>query len=261
MENSLGICTLSVIPVRLESKHSSEMISQILFGETFTILNQSENWYQIKTDLDNYEGWVEEKQITLIDDLYAHQLKTSQQFLTSEASCLILKGNLKEQLHLTAGSTLPLFSEGKFKIGQEHYQVTSSNVFVPNQEDFETDVQETAKNFLNVPYFWGGRTHFGIDCSGFSQIVFKMLGFAIPRDAWQQAEFGKTVDFLIEAKAGDLAFFDNEEGKITHVGIMLNNSQIIHASGKVKIERIDNQGIFSVEQNKYTHRLRIIKRV
>jgi cell wall-associated NlpC family hydrolase len=260
MENSLGICTLSVVPMRGEAKHSSEMISQILFGETFSVLAQADNWYQIKTDLDQYTGWVEEKQVTFIDDLYAHQVKVNDQFLTSEASTLVLKGNLKEQLYLVAGSTLPLLDDSKFKIGKETYQVTSSNVFIPNQEDFETDLQETAKKFLNTPYLWGGRTHFGIDCSGFSQIVYKMLGIALPRDAWQQAELGKTVDFLIEAKAGDLAFFDNQEGRITHVGIMLNNSQIIHASGQVKIERIDNQGIFSVDQNKYTHQLRIIKR-
>ena len=119
----------------------------------------------------------------------------------------------------------------------------------------------TAKSFLNVPYLWGGRTHFGIDCSGFAQAVYRLQGITLKRDAYLQAEQGQTVDFLQEAKLGDLAFFDNEEGRITHVGMMLNNEQIIHASGKVKIYKIDMQGIYSAEQKKHTHKLRIVKRM
>jgi cell wall-associated NlpC family hydrolase len=118
-----------------------------------------------------------------------------------------------------------------------------------------------AKSFLNTPYLWGGRTHYGIDCSGFTQAVFKLRGFDLKRDAWMQAEQGTVVDFLAEAKLGDLAFFNNSEGKITHVGIMLNNEQIIHASGRVKIDRIDGQGIYSEELKRYTHKLRIVKRM
>jgi hypothetical protein len=260
MQNIFGICLLSVIPVRANPLHISEMTSQLIFGDTFEILEKQDPWVKIKNDFDGYEGWLVEKQIAYTDDLFIFKLKKESQFLTSEASTMILKGTLKEPLYLPAGSVLPFFEEGKFSINNDFYQVTSSNVFIPNKEEFESDVQETAKIFLNAPYLWGGRTHFGIDCSGFSQIVFKMLGIALKRDASLQAEQGKLVDFLTEAKAGDLAFFDNEEGKITHVGIMLNNSQVIHASGRVKIDRIDNQGIFAADQNKYTHKLRIVKR-
>jgi cell wall-associated NlpC family hydrolase len=260
MQNSFGICQLSIIPLRANPLHSSEMVSQILFGDTFEIIGKEGHWLKIKHTEDAYEGWLDEKQVTPIEHNIIEELKSEPQFLTNEVSTMILKGTLKEPFYLVAGSTLPFYTDGKFWIGREFYQVTSNNVFIPNHEDFEEDVQETAKMFLNAPYLWGGKTHFGIDCSGFSQIVFKMLGIQLNRDASQQAEQGKLVDFLTEAKAGDLAFFDNEEGKITHVGIMLNNSQIIHASGRVKIDRIDNQGIYSTEFQKYSHKLRIVKR-
>lgn len=260
MQYSFGICQLSVVPIRAFPQHSSEMISQLIFGDTFEILEHEGTWLKIKNDIDDYEGWLDEKQAKLMSQDEIESLKKESSFLTREVYAMLLKGNLREPIYLPVGSTLPFYDDGKCRIGDDIYQVTSSNVFIPNQEEFETDVQETAKMFLNAPYLWGGRTHSGIDCSGFSQMVFKMLGIALKRDAWQQAEQGQLVDFLTESKAGDLAFFDNEEGRITHVGIMLNNSQIIHASGRVKIDRIDNQGIFSAEQNKYTHQLRIVKR-
>lgn len=260
MKNSSAICFLSVIPVRAFPSHSSEMVSQVLFGETMQVLEKDDHWIKMQLDYDGYTGWVDEKQILYIDGFVTKQINDNVQFVSLDVNTMALKGNNKESFYFPAGSTLPFFSDGKCLLGSDFFQVTSSNVIVPNIEEFETDVQETAKRFLNVPYLWGGRTHYGIDCSGFSQIVFKMLGIKIKRDASEQAEQGRVVDFLSEAQSGDLAFFDNEDGKITHVGIMLNNSQIIHASGRVKIDMIDNQGILSIDQKKYTHKLRIIKR-
>lgn len=260
MKYSLGICQLSVVPIRIEANHRSEMVSQLIFGDTFEILEQEGQWLKIKNKADDYEGFVDENQVKGITIDFLNDLAKYSTFLTREVNVMLLKGNLREPIYVPAGSLLPFYEEGKCRIDQDTYQVTSNNIFIPNQEEFASDITETAKMFLNAPYLWGGRTHAGIDCSGFAQIVFKMLGIQLKRDASQQAEQGKLVDFLTESKAGDLAFFDNEEGKITHVGIMLNNSQIIHASGRVKIDRIDNQGIFSAEQNRYTHRLRIVKR-
>ncbi len=260
MENFIGTCILSSIPLRAKPSHQSEMISQLLFADVFEAFEQQDEWLQIKTQSDAYIGWIDAKQAIALTADVSEGLNIDSNFLTNEVNTLVLKGTAKSPVYLHAGTALPNYNEGKFSLASERYQVISSNVFMPNAEDFEGSVMETAKMFLNVPYLWGGKTHAGIDCSGFSQIVFKMLGLNLNRDAWQQAEQGEIVDFLTEAKAGDLAFFDNAEGKITHVGIMLNNSQIIHASGRVKIDRIDNQGIFSSDQNKYTHQLRIVKR-
>ena len=122
-------------------------------------------------------------------------------------------------------------------------------------------MQEIAQSLLNVPYQWGGRSPMGMDCSGFTQVVFKILGKKLLRDAWQQAEQGVLVNFIEEIQPGDLVFFDNEEGRIIHVGIALANHKIIHASGCVRIDNLDHHGIYNTETRKYSHNLRIIKRV
>ncbi len=155
---------------------------------------------------------------------------------------------------MPVGSSLVFLKGTTCQIGDEKFEIIGEI-----GETAKLDI--TAKSFLNTPYLWGGRTHYGIDCSGFTQAVFKLQGIHLRRDAWMQAEQGETVDFLAEAKMGDLAFFDNAEGKITHVGIMLNNEQIIHASGRVKIDSMDSQGIYSEELKRTTHKLRIIKRI
>jgi hypothetical protein len=160
---------------------------------------------------------------------------------------------------LYPGSNLTQLEQGVCSLGSEKFMV----MFTPKKTTaFHTaeDVVTNALFFQNVPYLWGGRNLFGLDCSGFVQIVYKLNGIQLKRDAWQQAEQGTDVNFLPQVKAGDVAFFDNEEGRITHVGIMLNANEIIHASGKVRIDPIDDQGIYNVELGKYTHHLRIIKR-
>jgi cell wall-associated NlpC family hydrolase len=125
----------------------------------------------------------------------------------------------------------------------------------------KSDLINTAYMYLNAPYLWGGKSVFGIDCSGFTQMVYKLNGYKLLRDAAQQASQGEVLSFIEESEPGDLAFFDNEEGKIIHVGIMLENNYIIHASGKVRIDRLDHLGIYNAELNRHTHRLRVIKKI
>ncbi|MBT0552148.1 hydrolase Nlp/P60 [Riemerella anatipestifer] len=233
---SRAVASVSVVPVRSESSDKAEIITQVLYGESVEILSQEGNWVHIKMDFDGYEGWVDVKQFKIISDENISESKTN----------LVKKPFLEygfgdEKLLLSIGSEI--------EADVEETEVMNIRSFIA----------DTAQKFLNVPYLWGGRSFFGIDCSGFTQIVYKVGGIKIPRDAYQQAEVGQVLDFIEEAQAGDLAFFENEEGRITHVGIMLEDRKIIHAHGKVRIDELDSVGIFNKDQNKHTHKLRFIK--
>lgn len=260
MNQGFGICVLSVIPLRADASDKSEMVSQLLFGDHFQILERSGSWMRISMAYDSYEGWIDSKQIAEIPrDLYSQLVPETILGLHLYNEAIRLPQN--DRIALLPGSTLPFYNEeeGSCSFNNKHYKITGKiNSVIPN--NFASNIEAAAKFYLNAPYLWGGRSPFGIDCSGFSQVVFKQFGIRIKRDACQQALQGELIGFLQEVEAGDLAFFDNDEGKITHVGIMLNDHQIIHASGRVKIDRIDNQGIYSSDLKRYTHNLRVIKR-
>ncbi len=249
-----GICKIAIIPVRAEGSERAEMVSQLLFGETYAVVELQEKWVKIITSFDDYEGWISRVQFTALNVEDYQKLQQDVPMLTMQAVTVVTKQKDSSTMYLPAGCTLPFFDNGNCNINGDVFTVSDLN-------KVSDDLMLTAKSYLNSPYLWGGRTHFGIDCSGFVQTVFKQHGINLKRDASQQVEQGAVVDFLQSAKAGDLAFFDNNEGRIVHVGIMLNNEQIIHASGRVKIDTIDDQGIYSQEFRKHTHKLRIIKRI
>lgn len=252
---SYGICTLSIIPCRAEGNDRAELVTQLLFGEVYRVIEEDEKWVKIITDLDSYECWICRKQFTEISGKEFEAYK-----LNPFPLCADLIGEItnskQEPAIITIGSALPFYGKNIFKIQDEKYTfkgaINSKN---------KSDVVEYSLLYLNAPYLWGGRTPFGIDCSGFSQIVYRLCGHQISRDAYQQAEEGINVEFVELTEPGDLAFFDNEEGKITHVGIVTEPGKIIHASGKVRIDSLDQQGIFNKELGKYTHTLRVIKRI
>ena len=258
MTTEFGICNLSLVPLRAEASDKSEIQSFLLFGDCFTILERTSKWTQIQTLFDEYTGWIDSKQYEQVPYSFIEALEN---FVVSGPvlSQTIERIPQGDFIHLLAGCTLPVISKNKFTINNTTYQFTKPPILAESNS-FYTNIKPYADLFLNAPYLWGGKSAFGIDCSGFTQIVFKMLGIKLSRDAWQQAEEGTIVDFLQEVKPGDLAFFDNEDGHIIHVGILLNDQEIIHASGRVKIDLIDGQGIYSKDLNRHTHRLRIIKR-
>jgi len=255
---NFGICSLSVIPCRKDASSTSEMVTQLLFGETYTIVEEGEDWIQITTNYDNYPCWISVKQHTRLSDSEYKSLQSTT--LSSELVQVVNQSDNQSIFPITIGATLPNFKNGKLKIGDSDFLFEGQTTDIQVKRTIK-ELKETAYLFLNAPYLWGGRSPFGIDCSGFTQLVYKLNGYQLPRDASQQVELGTPLSFVEEAEAGDLAFFDNEEGNIVHVGMVLENQQIIHASGCVRIDKFDHYGIFHTDNKKYSHMLRVIKKV
>lgn len=228
-------CSVSVSPIRAEVSEKSEMTSQILYGETCEIIKTEGLYSKIKMDFDGYEGWVNSSV------LKKENSEISKNLVTQNYGVF----DLPEGRNL-----LSLGSEVAFE----------TENFVDNNNIRESLVK-SAKKFINVPYLWGGRSYFGIDCSALVQLVYKIHGIALPRDADKQAELGEARDFVEESEPGDLAFFEDETGFISHVGLVLSPFELIHASGKVRIDSLDFSGIYNAEKNKHTHKLRMVKTV
>ncbi len=253
-----GYCNLSLIAVRSSADHCAEIITQLLFGESFDIIDTSDNWAFINTHYENYQGWIHSLQYKSLDSVQFVDYQNSHKVLSVNSSSSLKELVSGKYIHLLLGSSFPIPNNAVFNIGDVQY-ILNGDYFEPLT--IKTDIIKFASYYLNAPYLWGGRTQFGVDCSGFTQMIYKLVNVFLPRDASQQAEIGETFSFLSEAEAGDLVFFDNENEKITHVGILFDQNHVIHASGCVRIDKIDHHGIFNEESGKYTHKLRLIKSV
>ncbi len=254
-----GICRLSLVPVRQSASDKAEQVSQLLFGEHYYVIesDKEQKWLLIRNYFDQYEGWIDVKQHTSISkEYFDHILNADFKITTDLTSGLLYK---KSPILILMGSVIPVTNTELFKI-EEQLAFNGEAKAQGQRRDIEF-LKTIAKRYLNSPYQWGGKSPFGIDCSGFVQMVFKITGYKLPRDAWQQAESGELVSDFTLAKAGDLAFFKNDQGKLTHVGILLEMGRIIHASGKVRIDYFDQTGILHTESNQYTHKLSHIQRV
>ena len=265
-----GICLQSVIPVRVEPSHKAEMVTQVLFGELHRVLGKQDHWIKVQLAYDNYEGWIDQKQsfplgeeefIRLInaDTPASWNLSSSSQTRTRNSITPIL-----------LGSSLPGLSGRRFPVAHEMFSfdglVADASLFeamlTPQlRQKAKQTIIDDAMLYINAPYLWGGRTPFGIDCSGLTQMVYKLKKSNCCVMQTQQATQGEPLNFISESEPGALAFFDDEEGNIIHVGLMMDRIRILHASGNVRIDIIDHEGIFNNDEKRYTHKLRVIKRI
>ncbi|MBI3134727.1 MAG: C40 family peptidase [Bacteroidetes bacterium] len=248
-----GICNLSIVPVRAGASDTAEIITQLLFGDFVEILEKGEPWIKIRFIRDNYEGWMDFKQLVYVDkEIYDAGISQRQKVLFEPI--LELEGPKGIQ-NIMLGSDLPFYKDGKLRLGSEIYTVLS-----PVDMTIQPNLFEVAEIYLNTPYLWGGKSIFGIDCSGLIQLVFKVCGFDLPRNASDQVTAGTEVAFA-DRRPGDLAFFINASGKIHHVGMLTSPHEIIHASGRVRKDRFDQNGIYNLDLEKQTHAFHSIKRI
>lgn len=245
-----GVCNLSLVPLRQDPSDVSEMTSQILYGECFEILEHQKKWSRIKLAFDGYEGWLDNKQFVEVSE---------KEYKSLEKAEPKYAGDLVEFVHDAKGQLLPIVLGASLHALNILHHMHDGHTIRGKQP--KSNLLKTAFSYLNSPYLWGGKSPFGIDCSGFTQMVYKINGHQLFRDASQQATQGEVLSFIEESEPGDLAFFDNDEGAIIHVGIIMEDNYIIHAHGKVRIDRLDQSGIYNSEKNAHTHKLRVIKKI
>lgn len=254
-----GISLLAAIPQRIEPSDKSEMVNQILFGEAYSILNEDKDWYHIVTKLDGYRGFIHKKQHTPITDKEFIHFYEKGIYVTLKEHNIILSD--KTHIKLSPGSIFPDIERLMGIFNKNWLTLEKEKIFVQGDSSDYQALDKLLNLFQNVPYLWGGKTLYGIDCSAFTQIAYRILGENIPRDSRDQYLMGENVSNISEIKKGDLAFFTREKETISHVGILLGNQKIIHASGKVRIDGFDNNGIYNEELKQYTHKLFGIKRL
>lgn len=252
MKIKFAFCKVNISPLRAESSDPSEMVSQMLFGELVEVIERKDNWTKIATLTDHYEGWCDSKHLIF---LTPKEMQRWMDGLTYQTQLLRKLNTPWGEQWISRGAFVPFSDAIEFQIGNLTFKWKDSL----DKIHFQHPV-DAASEYLNTPYLWGGKNPFGIDCSGLTQLVYRFFDYNLPRDAKDQFSHGAEVEFddILE---NDLAFFQNDTGKITHVGIVMQNQKIIHAAGQVRIDTITPEGIFNDEKNILTHRISAFKRL
>ncbi len=250
-----GICILNCVAIRSEASEKSEMTSQLLFGETCKITDSKKGWLYIVNDFDEFEGWIHHLELEKLSLDQYQELKGSE--VVSKDLVNFISENQNLQV-ISIGASLPNYQEGMVEFIGKQFQFDG---LVNTKAQSKQDIVNTAYLLLNTPFLWGGRTSLGLDCSGFTQLVYKINGHKLLRNAAHQASQGEVLSFIEESEPGDLAFFDDAEGNIIHVGIILANNYIMHCYGKVRLDRLDQSGIYNVDTKRHTHKLRVMKQI
>jgi len=257
---AFGFRHLSQVPVRTEPSHQSEMCTEMIFGDLFTVLESFEDFLHVRMSYDNYEGWINRSSFYGISQGEFKRLNDLPCHISTEIVQLIENRSIQAWFPVLIGSSMHGLQNKTFSAGEYEYFFEGLTDAIP-QAGQRQKIVEMAMMYLHAPYCWGGRSPFGIDCSGLTQMTYKLAGIQLLRDSTQQATQGETISFITDAKPGDLLFFDDEEGAIMHVGILLPEGKLIHASGMVRIDKVDHQGIYNTEMGKYSHKLRLIKKI
>lgn len=256
-----GIALTPVIPMRASADEAAEMTNQLLFGDTFRILEERPRWYLVENIFDGDTGWIDWKMATPITEAYLTELAQKPLFVARQPITDLHQKGEKRPLRISMGSVLPGYDEqsGTFRVNDQLFTVPR-RMAMPVKPSYIRALLRTAELFLNTPYLWGGRNIFGADCSGFVQVVYRMHGIFLPRNARQQILLGEPVASFTDAYPGDLAFFAKPDGKITHVGIVLTPDRILHCSGDVHVDKLTAEGIWSDRLQCYTHSEPILRR-
>ena len=257
-----------VTPVREEPSHAAEQATQLLFGEVCEVMDRRSSWTKIRSTMDGQVGWVVSKMMTPISHEEVERYQQADAMgVVATPMAVATDTRTGEQMMLTIGTRLPYYKKGTFEVLGKRYKINPRCVYEVKGDRLEVkgeDVVRVAQSLLNVPYLWGGKNMMGYDCSGFTQTVYSVFGINLLRNAREQVTQGQVVSSLAEAQPGDLVFFDHsdrnpEATKITHVGMLISPTEVIHCAGYVHVDKIDEMGI-RLANGKLSHHLVQIKR-